>query len=648
MNFFEHQDQARRNTKKLVGLFILAVLTLITVASVFISAVVYHYQASKPPVNQLQGLALEGYASLPPWLNPEILMLTAACVLGTVIVGSLFKWMQLSAGGQAVAEAMGGRQIQPNTDHGGEQQVLNIVEEMAIASGLPVPSVFILDSAAINAFAAGHNHHDAIIGVTQGCIDLLDRDQLQGVIAHEFSHILHGDMSLNMRLVGVLHGILAISLIGRLLLHAGRPGYRRGFSHRRSNNKGSGIALVGLGLLIIGYIGSFFGSLIKANVSRQREFLADASAVQFTRNPDGIGQALQKIGGFSHGSQLNQANTEEFSHLFFGEVSRFNSWMATHPPLPDRISRILPQWGGQYPEVEQPVTIEENNSEATSQFSGENTAAASTNSQPSAIDSIGELGTEQLHKARQLLNDIPSHLKQAAGDAFSARALIYSLLMKDSATEVQGSQWQQLKAGCHPVVYRHTEQLFQSVQQLAAELMLPVFETCLASLKTLSAPQYQVFKKNVMLLIRADKKVSVFEWCLYRMLTNNLEAKRPSPRLIDLKRASGAFEDLLNNICLLGQSTSQTAEAAFQKAASNFEFKINYTAQQEAHFQHIDQALQTLRRVKPLQKPQLLKALACAIEHDGKITITEQELFRAIADNLDCPVPPLLAGQSLC
>jgi len=652
MNFFEHQDQARRNTKKLVGLFILAVLTLITVASVFISAVVYHYQASKPPVNQLQASALEGYASLPLWLNPEIFMLTAACVLGTVIVGSLFKWMQLSAGGQAVAEAMGGRQIQPNTDHGGEQQVLNIVEEMAIASGLPVPSVFILDSAAINAFAAGHNHHDAIIGVTQGCIDLLDRDQLQGVIAHEFSHILHGDMSLNMRLVGVLHGILAISLIGRLLLHAGRPGYRRGFSRRRSNNKGSGIALVGLGLLIIGYIGSFFGSLIKANVSRQREFLADAAAVQFTRNPEGIGQALQKIGGFSHGSQLNQANTEEFSHLFFGEVSRFSSWMATHPPLPERISRILPQWGGQYPEVAQPVTIEENNSayssEATSQFSGENPAASSVPPQPTAIDSIGELGTEQLQKARQLLNDIPRRLKQAAGDAFSARALIYSLLMKDSATEVQGSQWQQLKTGCHPVVYRHTEQLFQTVQQLPAELMLPAFETCIASLKTLSEPQYQVFKKNVMLLIRADKKVSVFEWCLYRMLTNNLEAKRPSPRLIDLKRASSACEDLLNNVCLLVQGTPQTAEAAFNKAANTLALKINYTAQQEPHFQHIDQALQTLRQVKPLQKPQLLKALACVIEHDGKITIAEQELFRAIADNVDCPVPPLLAGQALC
>jgi len=646
MNFFEHQDQARRNTKKLVGLFILAVVTLITVTSVFISAAVYHYSKSNSP--HFSQLAQQ-YPSLPPWLNPEIFMLTAACVLGTVIVGSLFKWMQLSAGGKAVAEAMGGRQILQNTDQPREKKILNIVEEMAIASGLPVPAVFMLDSAAINAFAAGHNHHDAIIGVTQGCVDLLDREQLQGVIAHEFSHILHGDMSLNMRLVGVLHGILAISLIGRLLLHTGRPRHRR-FNSRRSNDKGSGIALIGLGLLIIGYIGSFFGSLIKANVSRQREFLADASAVQFTRNPEGIGQALQKIGGFSHGSQLNQANTEEFSHLFFGEVSSFNSWMATHPPLPERITRILPQWGGQYPEVAAPASTEESssayNTQAASHFSGESNTRTPTSPPQSAIDSIGSMNTAQLHKAKQLLGDIPRHLKEAAGDAFSARALVYSLLMKDDEGN-QSNQWQQLKSGCHPVVFRHTTQLFEEVQQLSTELMLPLFESCLVSLKTLSTAQYQVFKKNVMLLIRADKKVSVFEWCLYRMLINNLEAKRPSSRAIDLIRATSACEDLLSNLCLLGETTPQTAELAFHKAAENLEFKLNYTAQQEPHFQHIDQALQTLRRVKPLQKPQLLKALACAIEHDGQITVAEQELFRAIADNLDCPVPPLPAGRPL-
>lgn len=659
MNFFEHQDQARRNTKKLVGLFILAVFTLITVTSVFISAVIYHYQSSNPQLNQLSSSA--SHSSLPSWLNLEVLMLTAACVLGTVIVGSLFKWMQLSSGGKAVAEAMGGRQIQTNTDHANEKKVLNIVEEMAIASGLPVPTVFILDSSAINAFAAGHNHHDAIIGVTQGCIELLNRNQLQGVIAHEFSHILHGDMSLNMRLVGVLHGILAISLIGRLLLHTARPrhyrrSYHRNYNNRRSNNKGSGIAVVGLGLLIIGYIGNFFGNLIKANVSRQREFLADASAVQFTRNPEGIGEALQKIGGFSLGSQLEQANSEEFSHLFFGEVSRFNGWMATHPPLPERISRILPQWSGQYPDVAQPHPTDhdssnnygtDDTSQAASQFSGENHTHSTQATRPSAIDSIGEVGAEQLHKAKQLLRNIPNQLKQAAGDAFSARALIYSLLMQESSTTVQSRQWQELKNGCHPVVYRHTEELFQTVQALPTELMLPVFETCLVSLKTLSDPQYQVFKKNVMLLIRADKKVSVFEWCLYRILINNLEAKSNPSRSIDLKTAGSACEDLLNNICLLGQRAPQTAEAAFNNAANNLTFKINYSPLQEPHFQHIDQALQTLRRVKPLQKPQLLKAIACAIEHDGVATTVEQELFRAIADNLDCPVPPLSAEQTL-
>ena len=291
MDFFEHQDQARKNTKVLVVYFVIAVACII--ASVYLASLLIFYgiQSRQQPGAPTPALVL--------W-DPKLFLYAALGTLVVVVVGSLYKTATLAKGGSAVAEALGGRFVNPNTTHLEERKLRNVIEEMAIASGLPVPKIYVLDDeTGINAFTAGHAPGDAAIGVTRGCMTLLNRDELQGVIGHEFSHILNGDMRLNLRLMGVIFGILCLAVIGRILL----------YSRSRSSKDKNPLMLLGLALIVIGAIGVFFGRLIQAALSRQREFLADASSVQFTRNPAGLSGALQKIGGA--GSRVESAHAED-------------------------------------------------------------------------------------------------------------------------------------------------------------------------------------------------------------------------------------------------------------------------------------------------------------------------------------------------
>jgi len=337
MNFFEAQARSRKNTVQLVCLFAVAVVSLIVMTNLLVMVAIGYFNDQQ----------LQGGGSWLSQMDWSMVATISAAVCVVILAGSLYKIMVLSGGGKSVAEALGGRLVPQNSDDLKQRRLLNVVAEMAIASGTPAPPVYVLaDEPGINAFAAGFSPRDAVIGVTQGAIDHFDRDQLQGVIAHEFSHIFNGDMRLNMRLMGVLHGILMIGAIGYFIT--------RSVSHARpsgKNGKGvAGIMVLGIGLMVVGYAGTFFGSLIKAAVSRQREYLADASAVQFTRNPDGIAGALKKIGSITIGSKLENPGAPEVSHAFFAQgVSSFmEAFSATHPPLAKRILRIDPHWDGKF------------------------------------------------------------------------------------------------------------------------------------------------------------------------------------------------------------------------------------------------------------------------------------------------------------
>ena len=332
MNFFEHQELARRNSQRLIVLFVLAVIAIV-IAVNLAATFVYHVFVLPAGARWMSSQLPNGFY----FTNTVV-------VLGLILGGTWLEMNRLKAGGAAVAQMIGAREVDTSTRDLLDRRLVNVVEEMAIASGVAVPRVFVMDNeTAINAFAAGHSVNDAIVAVTRGTLTRLSRDELQGVIAHEFSHILNGDMKLNLRLIGVLYGLLIVALAGRFLLEIG------GRSRGGSRSSGSAIAVLfaaGLALWILGYIGVFFGRLIKAGVSRQREFLADASAVQFTRNPDGIGGALRKIAGLSEqtglGTRIDHPQAESLSHLFLGAArpSFVRGLFATHPPLDDRVQRI--------------------------------------------------------------------------------------------------------------------------------------------------------------------------------------------------------------------------------------------------------------------------------------------------------------------
>lgn len=341
MDFFSHQDIARRKTGLLIGLMVLAVASMIAITVVAVVLTLAFFDGQVPA-----GTALPDRLSY-AWslLDARMAGTIAAGVCGLVGLGSLFKRFQLRAGGQAVAASLGARQLMNHgTADPAERQLMNIVQEMALAAGMPTPGVYVMEDDAINAFAAGHTPQDAVIGVTRGCMNKLDREALQGVIAHEFSHIAHGDMRMNLRLVAMLHGILLIGLAGYYLLRVA-PLRRRSSS---KDNSALIMLVIALVLIVIGFAGTFFGNMIKAAISRQREYLADASAVQYTRNPNGITKALKQIGADTAGTRLAATHAPDFSHMFFGEAvgATLGSLLSTHPPIKARIYRLDPQWDG--------------------------------------------------------------------------------------------------------------------------------------------------------------------------------------------------------------------------------------------------------------------------------------------------------------
>lgn len=516
MNFFQSQDAARKNTKYLVFLFVMAVVILISLTNLLI--ILFTVFSQQPTITTTE---------LKNQFDWEAFLLVGAGVVTVVVLASLYKIIQLSGGGESVAEMMGGELLIDGEGDIHKQRVLNIVEEMAIASGTPVPIIYLIEDNAINAFAAGTKPGNAVIGVTSGTIRKLNREQLQGVIAHEFSHIHNGDMRLNIRLIGILNGILIIGTIGYYILRS----TSRSRHSRSSKNNGGGIIFLGLGLMIIGYSGTFFGNIIKAAVSRQREYLADASAVQFTRNKNGIAGALKRIGGNTSGSMLQAPGSSEISHMLFGQgISTFFSGLfSTHPPLEKRIRAIQPDWDGEFeipPEIE-PATAEETAKNKQAEIKDKivtgATILAAHAAIDDAIDSIGQPTADNLHYAQQLIANIPEALKQAAHNPYTARALIYFLVL-DNDSSIRDKQLEYLKEKADKGIYDETLKLSSQITELDNTYRLPLIEMTLSPLRQLSMRQYFMFKENLDALIRMDSKINLFEWSLQNIIFHHLDS----------------------------------------------------------------------------------------------------------------------------
>ncbi|NGO90036.1 MAG: M48 family metalloprotease [Halomonas sp.] len=647
MDFFTAQDHARRNTGRWVVLLLLAIVSLIGVTTLVVAIALYMMGASGSQAQPVE----QGVLAMLSW---ELLVAVAVGVLALVGFGGLYKQRQLRRGGRVVAEALGGRLINLDTRDHDERRILNVVEEMAIASGTAVPAVYVLEEEGINAFAAGYQPADAVVGITRGAIRQLTRDELQGVVAHEFSHILHGDMRLNIRLVSLLHGVLLIGLAGGMMLRSLR--FRRVSNNKRDNSAAVVLGL-GLALTLIGYAGTFFGGLIKSAVSRQREYLADAAAVQYTRNPQGIGGALVKVGAHAKGSHLSAPQAAEFSHLFFsqGVSSGLSQLMATHPPLKSRIQRVLPDWHGRF-EALQPAPSEQEpdtpGAEADPRSHGRRMGGMPTSPEALfsmaamqvALGAMGQPDPRHLQKARDVIDALPATLVEAAHEPYSARALIYAMLLSDDDAE-RTQQLAALEAVALPDVFAALHTLKEQVARLDVQLRLPLIELALPALTSLSTQQAQHFRLCLERLIHSDGKVSLFEWTLYQLLLSHLSERHGGAETLTLEQTQAECQRLLGVLAeagvALGQAGDEAVAAALRAAQASLPFTLS-SLQDADDMQALSLAVERLRRLKPLHKARLLNAMTRCVEHSGVIRAAEAELFRAVADMLGCPVPPLL------
>jgi Zn-dependent protease with chaperone function/tellurite resistance protein len=638
LNFFEHQDRARRQSRRLTLIFILAVLAI--VAAIDGLLLLAAGLGTREPGAEALPLAQLVQANLP--------LLTGGAVTTIAVIGlaSLFKITSLRSGGGQVARELGGTLVESDSRDAKRRRLRNVVEEIALASGVPVPEIYVLEQeSGINAFAAGYTPSDAAVAVTRGALEKLNRNELQGVIAHEFSHILNGDMRINIRLMGVLFGILLLAIIGRRVMIHARFG--------RSDKNGAAVVLVAFGLMAIGYIGLFFGRWIKAGLSRQREYLADASAVQFTRDPEGIGGALKKIAVYSEASYLN-ADTEEVSHMLFGNGRRM-ALFSTHPPLNDRISRVDP--GFRPEELERlaaSILSEQLRERDESERKREQAEKAMSGSRFDAgglVDQIGSPAWDRMLVAASLAASLPRDVRRAAHSTeWAPEVMFYTLL--DGSEAIREQQLLTIAQRMGADSEAQVRALLQAAGLSAAEQRLPLLEMAFPALKRRPPDFITRVLDTVKALTEADGRVDVFEFLLARVISQHLwESHNPDRvRTAGSKSLSDCRNEILQVMAVLarhGQQDEAPAAAAFHAGCAALDLGPETALPAtDDWITLMDSALAALDRLKPSEKARLVNALAVVVAHDGRMMPAELELLRAACALIHVPLPLFNQGQS--
>ncbi|WP_045462838.1 M48 family metallopeptidase [Vibrio hyugaensis] len=618
MNFFDHQDTARQRTGLLVFLFSLAVFVITGLVSVL--SIGIYYGVTGEPFDQRTAITYT--------------LLCFAGVALIVAISSMIRLSELSSnGGRGVAESIGGKLISSNTLDTKHRQLLNVVEEMAIASGIPVPSVYVMqEERGINAFAAGMSIDDAVIGVTQGALGSFSRDELQGVIAHEFSHVLNGDMRLNTRLIGVLFGITCIAHFGHLVLDNTHHTSRASRSSSDSDKGFAVIMLIAIVCLVLGWVGTLFGSMIKAAISRQREFLADASAVQFTRNDQGISGALKKIGGHASGSSLDAQASSQMSHMMFGQsnLSGFTGLFATHPPLEERIRRIEPNWDGSFLSKKRSQGATFGNEQVSGFASDADFGAQDVESQ-----SVAPISSELTETGKQLISQLPQDLVDIAREPYSARFI--ALLLIFDGSEVQ----REMIKGHIPMV-SHATLLPWLDYDVPLHLRLPLLELAIPALKSLSEGQKNRLCQVLRELSQTDNHYSLGEWCVINLLEKQILVSFGVTRQNkSLKQLKQSVHWLLRELSWVSHSSPEQAQSAFDNAIASLGLPEVALEPANNNWRLSRAALELLLQLKPQERRLFVRACRLAIESDGKITVAEGELYRVIACFLEVPEPPL-------
>jgi len=627
MDFFAAQERARKTSRWLVWWFALCVIAVVAV--LYLLAV-----WGKPLYLEKQGFVSTEFV----WWDRDLAAIIAPSASGIIVLGSLYKLMQLSGGGRVVARDLGGRAIDPSTSDPLERRLLNVVEEMALASGLAAPEVWVMDDEdGINAFAAGTDPSNAVIGVTRGCLERLNRSELQGVVAHEFSHILNGDMKLNMRLMGWIFGLVMIAMLGRMLLELLR--------HFRSSRDSKGaspllvVAVAGIALWVIGSVGVFFAKLLQAGVSRQREYLADASAVQFTRNPTGLADALRKIGGFPRNGTLQTAKAAEARHLFFVKSDLLSMGFATHPPLEKRIKEIDPSWNG----TMMGSSVERVFPELELKKPARAAAMLAPVPKPISLDRLGD--------SARLDPKVGAAILQQLGEGnivfeskMQAKAVLYGLLL------AQDTKW--AEATIHLLRQRTDGEMVDRAviwkQHLTGKTSaekLAMVDLSLPWLRRMSAEEATAFIAVTGQLILADGRVNLFEFMLQKVIARQVAVGLGLRQVAKIRHRN--LRSLQSEIgLLLGTFGSVSGDSvSMERAAAEFEahtgVSLGYLSANVADLNSLSKVLIELEAATPLVKVQALRMCGLVASHDGVLQDEEVELLRAVAEAIGAPLPPL-------
>ena len=651
MDFFAQQHRARRHTTLMVFLFVLAVAAIVLAVDLVAAAT---WLALAGDTMLSRRASLLGQVPAPVYWGGTLVALVV------IAGGTLYRIIELSKGGVAVARMVGARWVKRNSQDQLERRLLNIVEEMAIASGIAVPAVFVMDEEkGINAFAAGYSPNEAAITVTRGALEHLSRDELQGVIGHEFSHILNGDMRLNVRLLGVIAGIVLLGSVGRFLMDMGRGGSDG--DRRRGDFR---ILLMGLALWLIGWIGVFFGRVIKAAVSREREYLADAASVQFTRNPEGIGGALYKIGQTS--GMISNRYAEELSHMYFGASvgKAFSSLFDTHPPIEDRIKRVLGDRGllfirSQAKKIGADAAgdgMPEGAALAAVGIAGAAAAAPAvvgvdwgrragdegvSTTSGAVMASIGSPTMQHMDYARRMLSELPESVRQAIGSADGAQAALLALLVA-AGGDARERQTAMIKSAAGDAIAAQTLALAEALKPLGERARLPVLDLAIPALKERSQPERDRLLALVKDLIEADRRVTVSEFVLITICRRQLAGDVKGGPPVKHKSVQSVSNQIAVVVSLLihaGRSRPDIFGGAMTRLGLTGQ-KLRQPA--ELDFKQVEAALYELKLLAPLAKPAVIKACLAVVMPEGELSIVQAELMRAICAALDTPLPPIL------
>jgi len=621
-SFFEQQDKAQSRTWILGLFFAVGMLALFAVA--WLST----------------AILLQGNSKI--MMDPAVIGGTFLVIGAVTVLPALWKYVTLGGHGSKVAQALGGVRIDPATRDPDERKVMNVVEEMAIASGMPVPPVYLIRDPSINAFAAGTTIRDAALGITTGAIEQLSRDELEGVMAHEFSHVFHGDMRINLRAMAAIFGMMALGYVGYILLRTAPRG------GNRKNNGAAGIALFGLALAAIGAIGTFFGRIMQAAISRQREFLADATAVQYTRNPAGIGGALRKIARL-HDPTLAIPQASQFNHFFFTEGVR--TWMASHPPLSERIRRIEAMAGGVLPEPPSRTARAPSARGTSSARIPEPSvpAAAAATGIAQAFAGIGSIDRARIDAVHRAIEQTPEMLRAAAHHPMGARAVVYAALVAGSDGAPDG-RLDAIEAA-DPAGARECREMTSVMRRVPRRQRLSLVEVACGALSALPLAEYQAFRAVVASVMRTDSRIDLYEWTVAQVLRSRVEDRyraestRPTADRATLRSLQAQATGLLGLVaCTTGKDPAAASQALSAGLVALGLGPSQLPEPSQRSLDALSSALDALSGLKPSERGRLLSACVTIATHDGDVRDDEMLIVRAIAERLAVPLPALISA----